>query len=226
MDWVVPALHHINPLLLYLVVGVVLLLESCGIPILNTSLLLFVGAVASLGHVNIILLVLCAIMGSTSGACLAYLIGLRGGEPALRRLMTRLRIDRQKIEQSRRWFSRAGARMIFLSRILPYVRPFACFFGGIAQIPFRRFFAAALLGSIVWCGSVLAVGWMLGRRWRVALYLIQSYTLPTLGIIILAVAIYILARLAINRHLKQRLQVGSSGQRETEGRQSGDLLEV
>lgn len=222
MGWLIPALQHINPLLLYLSVGAFLLLESCGIPIVNTTLLLFAGAAASFGHVNIILLALISILGSTAGACLAYLVGLRGGELELHRLMTRLRIDTQKIEQSRRWLSRAGVRMIFLSRILPYVRPFACFFAGIAQMPFPRFLIAALSGSLVWCVAILSVGWSLGRRWRVALYLIQSYTLPTLGIIALALAIYLLARMAINRRLRQQVHVEGG----TNSQQSDELLEA
>ncbi|HEV2582032.1 MAG TPA: DedA family protein, partial [Ktedonobacteraceae bacterium] len=206
MVWVVPVLHHINPWLLCLVVAIILLLESCGIPILNSSLLLFAGAVASLGHVNIIVLALAAIIGSTSGACLAYLIGLRGGELALNRLLTRLHVNTRRIEQARGWFANAGGRMILLSRILPYVRPFACFFGGIAQMPFRRFLAAALSGSILWCVAALSVGWMLGRRWRIALYLIQSYTLPTLGVLVLAIAVYILAKVLINRRRSRKRQ--------------------
>lgn len=225
MNLLIHASHHINPLLLCLFVGVILLLESSGIPILNTSLLLFAGAVASFGHVNVVVLALVAIVGSTAGACLAYLIGLRGGEPALRRLMSRLRIDPQKIEKANRWFSNAGgARMIFLSRIIPYVRPFACFFGGIARMPFRRFFIAVLSGSIVWCTAIISVGWSLGRRWPEALYLFQTYTLPTLGVIALAVAVFLLARFAINRRLHR--QQAALDQAEAERQQSDDLVQV
>ena len=225
LDFLIHASHHINPLLLCLFVGVMLLLESSGIPILNTSLLLFAGAVASFGHVNIVVVALVAIAGSTAGACSAYLIGLRGGEPALQRLISRFRIDPRKIDKANRWFSNAGGeRMIFLSRILPYVRPFACFFGGITGMPFRRFFIAALGGSIVWCCAILAVGWSLGRRWREAFYLIQTYTLPTLGVIVLAIAAYLLAKFVIKRRLNK--QQAASNRAETEKQPGEDLLEV
>lgn len=225
MDWLLHLSHHINPLLLCLFVGVMLLLESSGVPILNSSLLLFSGAVASFGHVNIFILALVAIVGSTVGACLAYLIGLRGGELALQRLATRLRIDHRKIERANRWFSSAGTRMIFFSRILPYVRPFTCFLAGIARMPFRRFFAAALNGSIIWCVAMLSIGWALGRRWREALYLIQAYTLPTLGIIALVVVAYLLARFAIARRMKNQ-QVAAAQEGDSEDRHSDDLVEV
>lgn len=226
MLWILPALHHINPWLLCLLVGIFLLLESCGIPILNSSLLLFAGAVASLGHVNIIALAFTAITGSVVGACLAYLIGLRGGEPALRRFIILLHLDTQKIMQGRRWFSRAGGRMIFLSRIVPYIRPFSCFFGGIARMPFRRFFAAACGGSIIWCVGMLTAGWVLGRRWWIALSLMQAYTLPTLGVIASLIVIYILARITINRRRHNQRQVVSPPTASAESQQNGDLIEV
>lgn len=225
MDWLVHLSHHINPLLLCLFVGVMLLLESSGVPILNSSLLLFSGAVASFGHVNIFILALVAIVGSAAGASLAYLIGLRGGKIALQRLTARLCIDPRKIERANRWFSSAGTRMIFFSRILPYVRPFTCFLAGIARMPFRRFFAAALSGSVIWCVAMLSIGWALGRRWREALYLIQVYTLPALGIIALIVVAYLLAKFAIVRRMKsQQMAPGQEG--DSEDRHSDDLVEV
>jgi len=224
--WILPALHHINPWLLCLLVGIILLLESCGIPILNSSLLLFAGAVASLGHVNIIALAFTAITGSVVGACLAYFIGLHGGEPALRHFIILLHLDTKKIEQARRWFSRAGGRMIFLSRIVPYIRPFSCFFGGISRMPFRRFFVAACSGSIIWCVGMLTAGWILGRRWLIALSLMRAYTLPTLGVIALLVVIYILARITINRRRHSLGQVVCPPTASAESQQSGDLIEV
>jgi membrane protein DedA with SNARE-associated domain len=138
--------------------------------------------------------------------------------------MTRLRIDTQKIDKANRWFSGPGVRMIFLSRILPYVRPFACFFGGIAHMPFRRFLAAALSGSILWCIAILSVGWALGRRWREALHLIQAYTLPTLGVVALAIVAYFLVRFALARRLNR--QQTDFAQDENERLPSDDLVEV
>src|SRR5207245_2694002 len=117
---------------------VILLLESSGIPIANNTLLLFTGALTSFGHLNILVLAIVAIVGSISGACLAYVIGLRGGRRFLFRVSNRLHIDAQKINKAERWFHRTGARMIFLSRVTPYIRPFACFPAGMTRMPRSR----------------------------------------------------------------------------------------
>jgi len=217
---------HASPLLLYLLVAVTLLLESSGVPIVNTTLLLFTGALASLGLLNIWILIAAAIFGSTAGACLAYGIGLQGGRRLYLRLLSVFHIEEQKVKAVERWFQQSGAWMIFFSRLTPYVRPFACFPAGISRMPFGRFFIAALAGSATWCVVMLYAGLALGRRWHFALHLIQDYTLPTLCALALVIVLYVLITYGFRRYLRARLQeapdpVSSKGEQD-----SRNLLEV
>lgn len=206
MAFAIHVYQHISPSLVYLLVAVLLLLESSGIPLINTTMLLFTGAMAAQGRLDIGLLVVAALIGSTLGACCAYGLGRRYGEKLLLRLAHLLRIDEQKVLFAERWFQRAGGRMIFLSRILPYVRPFACFPAGIYRMPFLRFLAAAMSGSLIWCVAMLVIGWELGPRWKLALHLVQTYTLPTLCALLLLLVIYFFARRAFNAYLQKRLE--------------------
>lgn len=228
MNLVFHLIHDTNPLWIYMLVGVFLLLESSGVPIVNSTLLLLTGALASLGHLNIIALAFVSIVGSVTGACLAYAIGSHGSALVLHRAAARLHIDTRKIRSLQQWFSRAGARMIFFSRIIPYIRPFSCFPAGIAHMPFRRFFAAASSGSIIWCIGMLTLGWNLGRRWKLALYLMQRYTVPVvLGIILVVVAYYLISQV-IKRRLDARLQQMPGGALDADAASQNDhdLLEV
>ena len=228
MDLIVHLIHNTNPLWIYLIVGVFLLLESSGVPIINSTLLLLTGALASLGHLDIFALAVVSIAGSVTGACLAYAIGRHGGALLLRRAAAKLRIDPRKIEMLERWFQRAGARMIFFSRIIPYIRPFSCFPAGIARMPFRRFFAAAASGSVIWCVGILTLGWNLGRRWKLALSLMQHYTVPVVLVILLLLAVYLLVKITLKRRLDARLQEIQGGALEAgkAGQNDHDLLEV
>ncbi|MGH2481858.1 MAG: DedA family protein [Ktedonobacteraceae bacterium] len=209
MGFVVHTLQHISPLLIYTLVAAFLLLESSGVPILNTTLLLSTGALAALGRVNLGLLLFMAIVGSVLGACSAYGLGRLYGEPLLLRLTRLLRIDGQKVRLAERWFAQAGARMIFFSRILPYIRPFACFPAGISAMPFPRFLLASSMGSIIWCTTCLLVGWELGPRWKQALHLIHLYTLPTLAIVLVLVLALMICKRSIVRSIKHRLEARS-----------------
>ncbi|HVB73366.1 MAG TPA: DedA family protein [Ktedonobacteraceae bacterium] len=226
MNLVVHLIHHTNPLFIYAILMVALLLESCGIPVVNSTLLLLTGALASFGHLDIFVLAIVSIAGSVLGACLAYVIGWRGGGRLMYRVAARLPVDTSKIESVENWFQRSGARMIFLSRIIPYIRPFSCFPAGMARMPFRRFFAAVSSGSIIWCVGMLTAGWILGRRWVLAFNLMQRYTIPALLIIALAVIVYILFKLAIKRRLQAQLQAATGDVVDVEGQNDCDLLEV
>lgn len=205
VDFAIHTYQHIPSALIYLLVVAFLLLESTGIPIINTTMLLFTGAMAAQGRLDFGLLLFAALVGSTLGACCAYSLGLRYGEKLLLRLARFLHIDEQKMLLAERWFQRAGGRMIFLSRVLPYIRPFACFPAGIYNMPFLRFLLVAASGSLIWCATMLTVGWELGPRWKLALYLVQTYTLPTLCALLLLLVIYLLARRVLNNYLQKRL---------------------
>lgn len=202
MPLIMHVLFHTSPFVIYTLVMVILMLESSGVPIANNTLLLLTGALASLNHVNIWLLGIAAITGSIAGACMAYGIGMHGGKKVIRHLMAFFHVDPQKVQLTEQWFQKSGSWMIFVSRMTPYVRPFACFLGGITRMPFARFFAAALSGSILWCVTLLYLGWSLGRRWPLALQLLQHYTLPTISIVLLLIAGYIVVMVQVKRRLK------------------------
>lgn len=220
MGFVITVYQHLSPLPTCLLVAVFLLLESSGIPIINTTLLLFTGALAALGRVNLAWLMVVAIGGSTLGACLAYILGRYYGEALLLRLARLLRIDERKVLLAKRGFLRAGGQMIFISRMVPYIRPFACFPAGISSMSFLRFLLAAFSGSVIWCVTMLIVGWELGPRWEIALQLIQAYTLPALcGLLLLAV-VYVFVQRKINRYVKMRL-----GEVEAQAKEE-ELIEV
>lgn len=219
-------LIHANPILIYMIVAIVLMLESCGVPIVNNTLLLLTGALAALGYLNIWILIPVAILGSISGACLAYMIGARGSRRTFLHLASVLHINRQKAYMTRRWFQKAGPWMIFFSRITPYVRPFACFLGGITHMPFSRFCVAALSGSIVWCVVMLQIGMALGVRWHVALFLMQRYTIPSLGALILGIMLYFYIARAIKLHIDQRLQKEVKSHVSESEQTERELLEV
>jgi len=96
--------------------------------------------------------------------------------------------------------------MVFLSRMIPYARPFACFPAGITQTNFIYFFIMALAGSIIWCSVLLSIGWHLGKRWQLAVHIMHQYTVPALCIVALLVAAYVLIMYSIKKRLQKSLR--------------------
>jgi membrane protein DedA with SNARE-associated domain len=201
---VIDLLFHAEPAFIYLIVFLFLLLESCGVPVVNSTLLLLTGALVSLGHLNFWLLAADAVLGSVIGACVAYWIGERGGRRIFLKLAALFRVDEQKVVVAERWFRRSGAWMIFISRIMPYIRPFACFLAGISRLSPRRFLAVVVIGSLVWCLALIRIGMVLGRHWRWGVALMEQYTLPAcLGLLLLMGLVLVVGRL-LQRHVRQR----------------------
>jgi membrane protein DedA with SNARE-associated domain len=226
VHYVMSLLLHTNPLLIYFIVAVILLLESSGVPIVNNTLLLVTGALASLGHFNIWILAVSAIVGSVSGACLAYCIGAYGGQRMLLLLAKWLHIESQKIFVVECWFHKSGLWMVFLSRMIPYARPFACFPAGMTRTNFVYFFAAALSGSIIWCSALLAIGWHLGRRWILAVHMMQHYTIPALCLITLLVVAYGFIMYTIKKRLQHTLYTGQQGEDDEVKQEDHNLIEA
>jgi membrane protein DedA with SNARE-associated domain len=226
LDFIIHSILNASPFFVYILVALILLLESTAVPVANTTLLLLTGALASLGHLNIYVLAIAAILGSITGACLAYLLGIKGGRQILLRLTSRFRVDPQKISIAENWFQGAGVWMVFLSRIIPYVRPFASLPCGISRMPFRRFLLAALCGSIVWCIGILSIGWVLGPRCLLALHLVQSYTIPAVCGLILLIAISLLIQYRVNRFIRSKLSSTAASQEIQEQPDSRDLIEI
>lgn len=184
-------------------VAIILLLESSGVPIVNNTLLLFTGALASFGHLNIWLLAVVAITGSSAGACLAYTIGAYGGRRVMLRVAAFFRVDDQKVKMAESWFQTAGIWMIFFSRMTPFVRPFACFPAGMSRLVFLRFFIAASAGSFIWCIVLLCIGWNLGHRWKLAIFMMQQYTIPTFCIVAGLMALYGLGIYSVKHYVSR-----------------------
>ncbi len=115
--------------------------------------------------------------------------------------------------------------MVFASRIIPYIRPFACFPAGFSRTSFTRFFVSVTIGSVIWCASMLALGWSLRRHWMLALPLIQRYTIPMLSLLALLLGLYYFTSRALKHRIDSRLQQ-LSAEDTLSRRSSHDLVEI
>ncbi|GAC1463733.1 MAG: hypothetical protein PVSMB2_28970 [Ktedonobacteraceae bacterium] len=201
---IVHVLLHSSPLLMYLLVAIILLLDSSGVPTTNNTLLFLMGAMASLGYLNREMLIVSAILGSIAGACCAYWIGTWGGRHVLLRLATFFHVSEQKIPIMDSWFQKSGFWMVFFSRMTPFVRPFACFPAGISHMNIRKFLLAASAGSIIWCITLVSIGWTLGPRWKIALHFMQAYTFPTILVVALLLVLYSVGTYLVKRAINAK----------------------
>jgi membrane protein DedA with SNARE-associated domain len=206
LDTIVETIQQSDPLLVCLVVALILLLEGSGVPVANTTVLLLAGAMAPLIGLPFVVLACAAVGGSVTGCCISYVIGDRGGRRVLLRIMAFFRMKQDKALIVERWFAKAGIWMIFFSRLIPWIRPWACIPAGIARMPFLPFFLAALSGATIWCVTFLAIGWNLGQRWEEALQFVQHYLFPAIGALVLLCSAFGCGMLLVRRYLARKYQ--------------------
>jgi membrane protein DedA with SNARE-associated domain len=165
-------LHSIPPLLVYLVVGGVVGVESLGIP-LPGEIVLVSAALMSSQHdlaVNPIGVGGAAVVGAVVGDSIGYTIGRRFGMPLFDRLGRRFpkHFGPGHVALAERLFNRWGVRAVFFGRFIALLRIFAGPLAGALKMPYPRFLAANVAGGICWAGGTTALVYYAGmaaERW-------------------------------------------------------------
>jgi len=174
--------------------GVVLLMaiESACIPLPSEIIMPFSGYLVYTGRFNLWWVGVAGAAGCVLGSIDAYHIGLYGGRPLIEKYGRYILVSRHDLDLADRWFERYGEIIVFASRLLPVVRTFIAFPGGIARMKMSRFITYTFLGSLPWCIGLAYVGRLLGEQWD------KNDTLKTwfhrfdfvIGILILAGAVW------------------------------------
>jgi len=125
------------------------------------SLLFAAGVFASLGNLNILvllgLLMLAAILGDT----INYWIGHFFGEKIVAN--PKIPINQEHIEKTNRFFEKHGGKTIILARFVPIVRTFAPFVAGAGQMNYGKFISYNIIGGVAWVLIFTLAGFFFGN---------------------------------------------------------------
>ncbi len=148
--------------------GVALLTLSSGvIGIPGTEpTMLFAGFDVFQGHLSLVGIIIAGVIGDVLGASIAYAIGYWGSQELLEHQGSKLHVKQGSIDRAHRWFDRYGTPVIFVSRLLPFIRAAFPYAAGVARMPFLRLLVMATLGSIVWIGGLGLLGREVGSQWQ------------------------------------------------------------
>ncbi len=156
----------------YLAVFLLMVLESCLVPIPSEVTMVFGGALAAAGfaaageQLSLPWVVAAGTLGNLAGSWVAYGIGVAGGRPIVDRFGRYLLIRPHEVDKAHVWFERHGPAAVFFARLLPVVRTFISLPAGVARMPFGRFTLYTLLGCLPWTLGLAWLGLALGSRWN------------------------------------------------------------
>ncbi|MFD9337601.1 DedA family protein [Streptomyces sp. NPDC060028] len=158
-------LETIPAVSIYLLVGLVIGLESLGIPLPGEIILVSAALLASQnGEIDPVVLGICATAGAIIGDSIGYAIGRKGGQPLLDRLGRRFpkHFGPDQVAVAERSFDKWGMWAVFFGRFVALLRIFAGPLAGVLHMPYWRFLIANILGGILWAGGTTAVIYTIG----------------------------------------------------------------
>ena len=126
------------------------------------SLLFVVGALCGAGLMSLpltlLLLTAAAILGNQSN----YAIGRYFGPRVFQWENSRF-FNKRAFEQAHAFYEKYGGITIVLARFMPFLRTFAPFVAGVAQMTRSKFSFYDVAGGALWVGSIVTAGYLFGN---------------------------------------------------------------
>ena len=126
------------------------------------SLLFVVGALCGAGLMNlplvVALLIAAAILGNQSN----YTIGRHFGPKVFQWENSRF-FNKQAFNQAHEFYEKYGGVTIIAARFMPFLRTFAPFVAGVAQMTRSKFTFFDVTGAVLWVGGVTLAGYLFGN---------------------------------------------------------------
>ncbi len=126
------------------------------------SLLFVVGAMCGVGlmsyPLSVGLLLAAAILGNQSN----YAIGRFFGPKVFQWEDSKF-FNKKAFNQAHAFYERYGGVTLVAARFMPFVRTFAPFVAGVAQMSRTRFAFFDVLGGVLWVGGVITIGYFFGN---------------------------------------------------------------
>lgn len=156
-----------------------------GIMLPGDTLLFTLGILARRGLYEVDIMTLGCIASAFSGNLFNYEMGKRYGLKFLKRYARRFVSDEQ-FDATNAFFNKHGAMTTIFARFVPIIRTIAPFLAGMVRMEYRLFVLYSLLGSLIWAGGLVLLGFYFGHfipnEWM------EWLTIPVVLIIVSSIA--------------------------------------
>jgi membrane protein DedA with SNARE-associated domain len=147
----------------YLVLFLLVMAESGGVPVPGETALITGGILASQGSLQIELVIVVAASAAIVGDNLGYQIGRKGGRWLLQRPGRFHRQRLQVLARGEPFFERHGPKAVFFGRFLLGLRVWASWLAGATHMRWRSFVFWNACGGICWATAIGLLAYFLGN---------------------------------------------------------------
>ncbi|HEX6710069.1 MAG TPA: DedA family protein [Rubrobacter sp.] len=195
--WVFDVVHSFG----YVGVFVLILAGSMFLPVPTELTLPLIGFLVGHGRLSFIPVLLTATAARVCASLILYAVGFRIREARLRRLIKRSKLlFVSDLEGASGVFERHGGKAILVGQLIPGVGALVSVPAGLKRMPLRwRFLGYTILGCTLWNGTLIGLGWALGRRWRIVELYASFAGLAVLTVLILGSLWFLWRRWRVHR---------------------------
>ena len=126
------------------------------------SLLFVVGALCGLGLIDLPLVMALLVTAAVLGDQMNFHIGRAVGPKVWQWEQSRW-FNKRAFEQAHRFYETYGGITIILARFMPFVRTFAPFVAGVADMSRGKFSAYNVVGALIWVIGITGAGYLFGN---------------------------------------------------------------
>lgn len=156
-------LLHLDAILVYSVVGGLVFVEDAlfvGFVVPGETAAVLGGVAASIGHVQLPIVIIVVVAAAIIGDSVGYEVGARFGPRLLN--IGLLRKREKSLQNARELLARRGGTAVFLGRFIAFFRAVMPALAGIAHMPYRRFLAFNAAGGLTWGLGAVLLGYLAG----------------------------------------------------------------
>ncbi len=184
---------------------ILIVLESTMVPIPSLLVMPFAGYLASQGHFSLPVILVINSVAALLGSALSYWLGAAGGKPLLLKYGKYVLVRPKDIEKTEEFFAKHGRWTVLIGRFLPVVRHIISIPAGIARMPLIPFFTQTFIGSTLWGGGLMILGYGLGSRWEAI-----AAKAKRVDLVIAAVIVLVLVAVGVRFIMKRRRERSSN----------------
>ena len=158
----------------YTLVFLIAWLENVFPPIPGDVLVVFGGAVAATGTLDLVLIIVFSTVGGTLGFMCMYYLGRYGGPKLLKWRALRW-VPADSVERVQKWIHSWGYWVVAANRFLSGARTVIAFTVGMSAMHTVRVGLLACLSATLWVTLIAAMGYALGDNWELVVDYMKRY---------------------------------------------------
>jgi membrane protein DedA with SNARE-associated domain len=184
-------------------VGLLVLLENIGVPVIPGELALIAGAIyAGAGQLNVVSVGVTAVIAASVGASAGYAIGRLGGRALVLRYGKYVFIREHHLDRAERAAGRYGGAGVFLARYIVGLRELNGIISGVTGMRPVIFTTCNVTGALAWVATWLTVGYVAGDHVQAIYADVTRYALYALIALAVLLAAWIVLRVRRARRAK------------------------